>query len=204
MPVTARIDSGFAEVEAGSWLMGPAQPVAYFGDAVRRRRRGWRVPDRAALDLVETSGTARFAAADRPFLTLLPCAAPISAISGKVLVAPAAGRSGASLLRMVPMSSRGALCVTEFNSGWVVLATRSRTARMVVEDGGTLSARPDAVVAWTGPSPTGFCPKLRLLDLVLPRGPRDLLLHFHGPSVVWVEGSSVMRPLARPAGRGAA
>ena len=26
-------------------------------------------------------------------------------------------------------------------------------------------------------------------DVLLPRGPRDLLLHFHGPSIVWVEGS---------------
>ena len=95
------------------------------------------------------------------------------------------------------MSASGSLCVTELKSGWVVLATRSRTARVVVEDGGTLSVRPDAVVAWTGPSPTGFCPKLRLMDIILPRGPRDLLFHFHGPSVVWVEGASAERPLFR-------
>ena len=203
MSGSARIESGFAEVEAGSWLMGPAQPAAHFGEALRRRRRGWRLPDRAALSLVETTGRARCSAADRPFLTLLPCAAPVSAISGKILVAPAEGRSGASLLRAVPMSASGSLCVTEFKSGWVVLATRSRTARVVVEDGGTLSVRPDAVVAWTGPSPTGFCPKLRLMDIILPRGPRDLLFHFHGPSVVWVEGASAERPLFRSTRRSA-
>ena len=201
MSGAARIDGGFAEVEAGSWLMGPAQPAAHFGEAARRRRRGWRLPDRAALSLVETTGTARCSAADRPFLTLLPCAAPISAVSGKILVAPAGARAGASLLKAVPMSRHGALCITEFKSGWVVFATRSRTARLVVEDGGTLSVRPDAVVAWTGPSPTGFCPRLRLMDIVLPRGPRDLLFHFHGPSVVWVEGSCAERPLSRSAGR---
>ena len=71
------------------------------------------------------------------------------------------------------------------------MATASRTARLQVADGDTLSVRPEAVVAWTGNRPTGFCPKLGLWDILLPRGPKNLLLHFHGPSVVWVEGSNV-------------
>ena len=69
------------------------------------------------------------------------------------------------------------------------MATASRTARLSVEDGDTLSVRPEAVVAWTGQRPTGFCPKLGIWDILLPRGPKDLLYSFHGPCLVWIEGS---------------
>lgn len=69
------------------------------------------------------------------------------------------------------------------------MATASRTRRLSVEEGQTLSVRPEAVVAWTGKRPTGFCPKLGVLDMILPRGPKDLLLNFYGPGIVWVEGS---------------
>ena len=87
------------------------------------------------------------------------------------------------------MSGKGSLCVSQFGEEWVVMATASRTSRIQVPDGDTVSARPEAVVAWTGNRPTGFCPKLGLLDVLLPRGPKDLLLHFHGPCLVWVEGA---------------
>ncbi len=69
------------------------------------------------------------------------------------------------------------------------MATASRTARLSVDDGDTLSVRPEAVVAWTGQRPTGFCPKLGIWDILLPRGPKDLLFNFHGPCIVWIEGS---------------
>ena len=69
------------------------------------------------------------------------------------------------------------------------MATTSRTERIQVADGDMLSVRPDAVVAWTGNRPTGFCPKLSVWDVLLPRGPRNMLFHFHGPSVVWIEGA---------------
>ena len=69
------------------------------------------------------------------------------------------------------------------------MATRSRTTRISLDEGESLGIRPEAAVAWTGPRPTGFCPRLRLLDVLLPRGPRDLLLHFHGPAIVWIDGS---------------
>ncbi|MCR5415067.1 MAG: hypothetical protein K6F50_10130 [Kiritimatiellae bacterium] len=195
MAEAAKIENGFAEVGPGEWLMGRSQPAASFEEAVRRRRTGWRVPDRCALDLVATSGNAYCSDALKPFLTFLPCAAPISAVSAKVLVAPASARTGASFVRAVPMSVRGGVTVTEFGSEWIVLATKSRVRRIVVEDGATLSARPESVVAWKGPRPTGFCPKLRLMDILLPRGPRNLIFHFHGPSVVWVEGSVDRREL---------
>ena len=184
-----KIEGGFAEVGAGAWLMGRGQPAAFLGSAVRRRRKGLFLRDRSALDLVETTAAAKCADARRPFLTHIPCAAKISAVSSKVLVAPAAAWAGAETVKIVPMSMRNALCVTMFDGEWVVMATASRTARFPVEDGDTLSARPDSVVAWTGNRPTGFCPKLGLLDVILPRGARDLLLHFHGPTVVWVEGT---------------
>ena len=188
MALVVKIDGGFAEVAAGRWLMGHGQPAAFFGSAVRRRMRGWCVRDRSRLDLVETSAAARCSDSTRPFLTHIPCASPVFAVSGKVLVAPAEARSGAQFVRAVPMSARSALCATEFGGEWVVMATAGRTARIPIAEGETLSARPDAVVAWTGRRPTGFCPKISLLDVLLPRGPRDLLLTFYGPGVVWVEG----------------
>ena len=133
-----------------------------------------------------------------PFLTRIDCGAPVSAVSDKVLVAPAAARTGARLVKVVPMSLARSLRTTEFSSEWVVMATRSRTTRISLADGESLGVRPEAAVAWTGARPTGFCPRLRLLDVLLPRGPRDLLLHFHGPAIVWVEGSENL-PLRRGA-----
>ncbi len=153
------------------------------------------------------------ASATAPFLTRIDCGVPVSAVSDKVLVAPAAARSGARLVKVVPLSFARALRVTKFaspadhpatgksdhpttrppdhptDSAWVVMATRSRTTRIALADGESLGVRPEAAVAWTGERPTGFCPRLSLLDVLLPRGPRELLLHFHGPSIVWLEGS---------------
>ena len=189
MPLAAKIEGGFAEVAAGSWLMGRGQPAAFFGRAVRRRRRGWRVRDRGRLELFETDAAAKCADSTRPFLTHIPCAAPVFAVSGKVLVAPAEARRDAHLVKVVPMSAKNALCVTEFGGEWVVMATAGRTARIALEDGQTLSARPEAVVAWTGRRPTGFCPKLSIWNVLLPRIPDDLLLTFYGPGIVWIEGA---------------
>ena len=190
MSDNATIASGFAELGAGTWLTGRGQPAASLGDVVRRRRKGWFVRDRASLGLVESSGSTWFSDASRPFLTHIPCAAPVTAVSQKVLVAPAAARSGAELVRVVPMSLRGAICVTVFEREWVVMATASRTMRIPVEDGGTLSVTPESAVAWTGNHPTGFVQRLGVWDVILPRAPRGLMLHFHGPCLVWVEGAN--------------
>ena len=183
------IENGFAEVGGGSWLMSRGQPAAFRGTVVRRRRKGWCVRDRGRLDLVETTATATCADSTRPFLTHIPCAEPIFAVSEKVLVAPAAARADAHLVKVIPMSARNALCMTEFAEEWLVMATVGRTTRMQVAEGETLSVRPESVVAWTGKRPTGFCPKLGLLDVFLPRAPRDLSLTFYGPCLVWIEGS---------------
>jgi len=203
-----KLESGFAEVDAGAWLVARAQPAACFGDAVRRRRPGWWLRDRARLDLVETTAAAKCAEAARPFLTHIPCAAPISAVSDKILVAPAAARTGDRILRPIPFSVKGALCITTFAQSepagsetapppghpatppaWVVMATASRTARVSVPEGETFSLRPESLVAWSGPLPSGFCPRIGFLDVLLPRAPRNLLLRFHGPSLVWLEGA---------------
>ena len=189
MAVVVTIENGFAEVGGGSWLMGRGQPAAFRGTVVRRRRKGWRVRDRGSLDLVETTGATKCADSTRPFLTHIPCAEPIFAVSGKVLVAPASARKDAHTVKVIPMSASGALCVTEFCEDWVVTATAGRTARMQVAEGETLSVRPEATVAWTGKRPTGFCPKLSIWDVILPRGSRDLLLTFYGPCLVWIEGT---------------
>ena len=204
MDCVVAIESGFVEVGAGSWLVGRGQPAAFFGSVVRRRRSGWFVRDRGSLELVETSKAAKLADVTRPFLTHIPCAAPISAVSSKVLVAPLEARTGAQSVKLIPMSLSGSHCVTEFGSGWVVMSTRSRTARIQVPEGETLSVRPESVVAWSGAKPTGFCPRLGVIDMILPRGPRDLLLTFYGPSIVWIEGAGGekvgMMPQRRPYG----
>ena len=163
------------------------------------------------------SAEAHCSSADRPFLTLIDCGVPVSAVSDKVLVAPASARTGAKLVKVIPLSFARAIGITEFAppsdrqtvgpsdrqtvgpsdhpaGAWVVMSTRSRTTRISLDDGESLGVRPEAAVAWTGPRPTGFCPRLRLLDILLPRGPRDLLLHFHGPAIIWIEGSEP-RPL---------
>ena len=226
--MTVSIENGFAEVGAGAWLMSRGQPAAFFGEAERRRRKGLIVRDRGTLDLVETTARAKLADASRPFLTHIPCAEPIFAVSEKVLVAPAAARRDAQTIRLIPMSFKSSLCVTEFAqpededmskhprrgapnlqtsklpnvpgaerqtskpqiNSWVLMATASRTARLQVADGDTLSVRPEAVVAWTTRQPTGFCPKLSIWDVLLPHGPRNLLLTFYGPGLVWIEGAT--------------
>ena len=213
--MVVELSSGFAVVGAGAWLFGRAQPAAVRGTLRSRGLRGFVCPDRGALSRGELSAEKSHAesaenaeqgarawcsASACPFLTRIDCGAPVTAVSDKVLVAPVAARSGACLLRVVPMSFARSIRTTEFSSEWVVMATRSRTARVALADGEPLGVRPDAAVAWTGARPTGFCPRLRLLDVLLPRGPRDLLLHFHGPAIVWIEGSQPL-PLRTAAPR---
>ena len=48
---------------------------------------------------------------------------PIFAVSEKILVAPAAARKDARLVKTVPMSAQRAICATEFAEEWVVMAT---------------------------------------------------------------------------------
>ena len=89
----ATIEGGFAQVQAGTWLMGTAQPVAYQGRVIERRIKGWIVPDRARLQQLEVVGTASCSDATRPFLTRLDCADALFVNSERILVAPEAARA---------------------------------------------------------------------------------------------------------------
>jgi uncharacterized protein (AIM24 family) len=191
MPTEAVIESGFAHVTDGAWLMGASQPAAYRGTIRDRRISGWLVPDRARLRNVEISGTASCSDAKRPFLSRIDCAETLSVVSERILVAPAAARTGSQLVRVVPMSFRYSLAVTEFkNPGWAVTATASRVNRFVLAEDEILSVRHESVVAWTTKRPVGHCPRLTMRDVLIPRRRvKSLWLNFYGPGVVWAEGA---------------
>jgi len=193
----ATIENGAAKVPAGKWLTGRFQPTASLGPSVVRSLRGFVVPDRALVRSVETTRDAWCSASDRPFLTRL-AALPdesLCLVSAKLLVAPLESRTGARSLKLVPFSFSRATPVTEFRFGWAVAATAGRVTRVAVGEGDTLTVRPEALVAWIGKAPTGFCPKLSVLDILLPRGPKNLSYSFHGPCVVWFEGGRKVEKL---------
>lgn len=199
----AVIENGFAKVAAGDWLMGRAQPVACGGRATVGGLKGFLVPDRGYVRTVTLDAEAYCASADAPFLSRLDALPdePLKLVSAKLLVAPRAARTGAKSVRLVPMSLSKSLVVTEFQKGWAVAATRSRVTRVAVEEGATLTVRPEAVVSWVGNDPSGYCPKLSILDMILPRPPKNLSFSFHGPVTVWFEGTAA-EGLARPNRRG--
>ena len=193
------IENGMAKIAAGTWLTGNDQPAAFRGSATVSGLRGFIVPDRAAVRKTVTTADAWCGSAERPFLSHL-AALPdeaLNVVSRKLLVAPFESRVKGLSLKLVPMSFARALPVTQLQKGWALLATKSRVTRLSLEDGETLTVRPEALVAWIGQKPTGFCPKLRLLDILLPRGPRNLAYSFHGPATVWFEGSETERRVGR-------
>lgn len=161
----AVVESGFATVGEGKWFFGRNQPVA------------------------TRDGLSYCASAARPFLTRIDLGEKVTIVADKLLVAPQAAKKKRRLVRVVPFSFKNALLTYEMEIGWAMMATASRVKQIVVAEGGTLAVRPEAVVAWTGNRPTGFCPRLRLIDLFLPRRAR-LMLNFHGPAIVWIEGAS--------------
>ena len=191
MSAEATIESGFAHVSDGAWLVGASQPVAYCGTLRDRRMAGWIVPDRTRLRNVELSGTASCSDAKRPFLSRIDCADALFVVSDRILVAPASSRTGSQLVRVVPMSFKYALAVTEFkNPGWAVTATASRVNRFVLAEDEILTVRLESAVAWTTRNPMGHCPKLTMRDVLVPRRrAKSLWLNFYGPGVVWAEGS---------------
>lgn len=193
------LENGMAKIPAGAWLVGNEQPSAFLGAITASRLRGFIVPDRAAVQKAETIGDAWCAASERPFtsyLTALPDV-PLHVAARKLLVAPFASRVKGLSLKLVPLSFVRAVPVTLLQKGWAVMATKSRVTRVTLKDGETLTVRPEALVAWIGSRPSGFCPKLRLVDVLLPRAPRCLAFSFHGPATVWFEGSEIERRIGR-------
>ena len=186
----AVIESGFAHVPDGRWLLAASQPVAYRGALRDCRMRGLIVPDRGRLRIADVSGIASCSDAKRPFLARIDCADTLCVVSDRILAAPAESRTGSRLVRVVPMSFRYAIAVTEFkNPGWAVTATASRVNRFVLKEGEVLTVRPESVVAWTTKRPTGYCPRLAMRDILIPRRrAKTLWLNFYGPGVVWAEG----------------
>lgn len=183
------IENGMAVAPAGLWLASRGQPTAYRGSAFARGLKGLFVSDRASYAVVETTDEAFFADRGRPFLTQVTCAAPITAVASKVLLAPAAARTGAELVRLIPLSLRGAVRTTIFGREWVVLATASRVTRVTLGEDEIFTVRADAAVAWTTKRPVGFVPRLRMRDVLLPRRRQEnLMMHFYGPGIVWFEG----------------
>jgi len=187
----AIIENGFAKVGKGVWLVGAAQPAAVLGNSVSRSLKGWLVPDRAKLHIVDIDGTAFCANAQKPFLTEIPCAAPIVAVSSKLLVAPLTARKDGRLMRIIPFSFRNAICVTECTSEWIIMATQSRTTRVSLAENEMLTVHVESAVAWTTKQPTGYCPRIGIMDILIPRrGDRNMMLHFYGPGIVWMEGAN--------------
>ncbi len=192
----AQIENGFASVENGEWLFASKQPSAVAGTLVPKcppRTEGswWRrlfQPDRRRLQFAELAGRMWCGDGKRPFVTRLDLADRVTVVTEKLLLAPIGSRKSGRLLRVVPFSFRGAICTTAMEGEWAVMSTAGRVARAVVKDGETLGVKPEAVVAWTGKPPTGFCPRLRVRDIFIPRAPKCMRLNFHGPCVVWFEG----------------
>ena len=183
------LQNGHVVLKAGIWLTSAGQPVAYRGGVRMKGLRGLVVPDRAAYRIVETSGETWFADAARPFLTHIPCAAPLTAVAAKVLVAPVAARTGAEIVRLVPLSWKGAVRATRFEHEWVIFATQSRVEKAVLDEGEVFTVQAGAAVAWTTKRPVGYVPRLKLGDVLLPRRRQtNLAMHFYGPGIVWFEG----------------
>jgi len=186
------LENGFVVLPSGDWLCGRTQPAACLGNATLAGLKGWLVPDRGCLQRLTTTGKCWFSHQRQPFLTRLDALPDTSlhVVSAKLLVAPFECRKGASNLRLIPMNFRSGVVVTDLQGGWAIAATRSRVTRVTLEDGGTLTVHPEALVAWCGPRPTGFCPKLSIWDMLLPRRPARLCFSFHGPATIWFEGSA--------------
>ncbi len=183
------IENGFATVGAGSWLIRRGQPAVSQGYLAVRGLKGLFVPDRRMVQEARSEQTMWLGLAGQPFLTYLTCTDRLTVVSSKLLVTPFAARKGARMHRVIPMSFRHAFPTTQLGSDWAVMATRSRLMRITLAEDEVATVRLESAVAWTGKDPTGFCPRLRMRNLLLPnRSQVTLALNFYGPQVIWVEG----------------
>jgi hypothetical protein len=185
-----KIENGFAVVEAGSWLVGQGQPSATLGKTSINSLKGFIVPDRRELFVMQNEGESYLSSSDRPFLTHIPSVENLTVISSKVLVAPFEARIDAKLLKIIPFSFREAIAVTRLAVGWAVTATKSRLKRIVLKEGDILCVKRESAVAWTGKDPVGVAGRVKLRDMFIPKRKVSLQLDFYGPQIVWVEGSN--------------
>ena len=183
------IENGFAVTGKGTWLIGQGQPAAAAGKFSVKGLKGFVVPDRKYLSVLENEGEAYLSSSSRPFLTHITSVEALSAVSSKVLAAPMDARKSANILRVIPLSFRDAFPVTRFGIGWAVMATASRVKRIVLEEGQILCVKCGSAVAWTGNPPVGVAGRVRLRDGLIPKRKVSLSLDFYGPQIVWVEGS---------------
>lgn len=201
MSMEAEISGGTARVGSGTWLASRFQPAAFTGESRQSALKGFFVTDRPYLKSVTLNGDGWFSDSEKPFLTRIAAHGEDAfyAVSGKILLAPFSARSGSKQIRLVPFSPKGAICATVFSKEWVVLSTKSRLCKVSIDSGETLVARPETVAAWSGPMPSGFCPKISVIDMILPFIPASLALRFHGPCTIWFEGASgpIKRSMAR-------
>lgn len=219
--LSARLERGFAVVSGSGRLVTGALPPAAVSSG------GWRplgrlpllpgrwtdwlrralMPDRFRLRLNEVSAGATVWLSDgsQPFVTWLDAAPglPLRVVTERLLACPWSCRGGSRLVRVVPGSLRGALCVTEVPDGWCVVSTASRALPLDVAAGESLEVDCGALVAWRGERVrvSGVCGRLRLRDVVLPRLPQALRLRLEGPCRVWVQGTRLEpRPPRRQTG----
>lgn len=185
------IENGFATVGAGSWLVGQGQPAAVREKFSIKGLKGFIVPDRRVLSVLQNDGEASLAFSTRPFLTHLVSTDSLSVVSSKILVSPVSARKGAVSVRPVPLSLRQSFAATNLApGGWAVTATSSRLKRHVLKEGEVLCVRCESAVAWTGRNPVGVAGRIRLRDLFIPKRKPSLALDFYGPQIVWTEGSN--------------
>lgn len=214
--LSARLERGFAVISGqGRLVTGKVPPAAVSGRCeilgrlplVAGAWRNWLrrvlMPDRYRLRLCELEGGRLWLAdAEQPFVTWLDGVPELSlqVVSERILACPWTGRTGARLWRLIPGSLREALCVTEFASGWCVVATASRVVTVEVPAGETLEVDRSALVAWRGEPGgrvTGVCRRLRLRDVLVPRAPAALRVSLEGPCQVWVQGVARNRKVRR-------
>lgn len=185
------IENGFAVLGAGTWLVGQSQPSAVREKFSIGGLKGFIVPDRRMLSVLQNEAEASLAYSARPFLTHIVSTDSLTMVSSKILVAPFSARKAAKLLRPIPLSLRQSFAVTSFApGGWAVAATSSRIKRHVLKEGELLCVRCESAVAWTGRDPVGVAGRIKLRDLIIPKRNPSLALDFYGPQIVWTEGSN--------------
>lgn len=206
-----QIENSFLNIIGkGDFVTQPGHPSALIGKITQKKlplmSGNWKnwlkrffTPDRFRLRLSSLEGKAWFAIPDKPFLSRLTPEgdAPISVLSANLLACPWQARTGAQVLRLLPGSTREAMCISTISSEWVIMATSSPLTQIKLEANETAACNRSAVIAWSGLTPRGFCKNLSLRDFILPRLPENLILNFTGPATIWLQTPQAHKQKAR-------